>query len=36
MLSERDPPQTQGHIQTESEGTEKRYLMQMGTTRKKE
>ena len=36
MLSARDPPQTKGHIQTESEGLEKRYFMQMETKRKKE
>ena len=29
MLSTRDPPQNKGHIQTESEGLEKRYFMQM-------
>ena len=29
MLSTRDSPQTQGHIQTEIEGLEKRYFMQM-------
>ena len=31
MLSTRDPPQNKGHIQTESEGLEKRYFMQMET-----
>ena len=36
MLSTRDPPQTKGHIQTESEGLEKRYFMQTETKRKQE
>ena len=36
MLSTRDPTQNKGHIQTESEGLEKKYLMQMKTTRKQE
>ena len=36
MLSTRDPLQTKGHIQTESEGLEKRYTMQIETTRKQE
>ena len=36
MLSTRDPPQTKGHIHTESEGLEKRYFMQMKTKRKQE
>ena len=36
MLSTRDPPQTQGHIQTESEWLEKRYFMKMETKRKQE
>ena len=35
-LSTRDLPQTKGHIQTESEGLEKRYFMQMETKRKQE
>ena len=35
MLSTRDPPQTKGHIQTESEGMEK-YFMQMETKRNQE
>ena len=34
MLSTRDPLQTKGHIQTESEGLEKRYFMQIKTKRK--
>ena len=34
MLSTRDPPQNKGHIQTESEGLEKRYFMQMKNKRK--
>ena len=32
----RDPPQTKGHIQTESEGLEIRYFMQTETKRKQE
>ena len=36
MLSTRDPLQTKGHIQTESEGLEKRYFMQTETKRKQE
>ena len=36
MLSTRDPPQNKGHIQTESEGLEKRYFTQMETKRKQE
>ena len=36
MLSTRDPPQNKGHIQTESEGLEKRYFMQMKNKRKQE
>ena len=36
MLSTRDPPQNKGHIQTESEGLEKRYSMQIETKRKQE
>ena len=35
MLSPRDPPQTKGHIQTESEGLEK-DSMQIETKRKQE
>ena len=35
MLSIRDPPQNNGHIQTESEGLEK-DIMQIETKRKKE
>ena len=34
ILSKRDPLQTYGHIQTESEGMEKRYSMQMDIKRK--
>ena len=34
--STRDPPQNKGHIQTESEGLEKRYCMQIETKRKQE
>ena len=34
MLSTRDPPQNKGHIQTESEGLEKKYFMQMETKNK--
>ena len=30
------PPQNKGHIQTESEGLEKRYFMKMETKRKQE
>ena len=36
MLSTRDPPQNKGHIQTESEGLEKDYTMQIETKRKQE
>ena len=36
MLSARDPPQTKGHVQTESEELENRYFMQMETKRKQE
>ena len=36
MLSTRDPPQNKGHIQTETEGLEKRYFMQMKNKRKQE
>ena len=36
MLSTRDPPQNKGHIQTESEGLEKKYFMQTETKRKQE
>ena len=36
MLSARDPPQNKGHIQTESEGLEKIYSMQIETKRKQE
>ena len=36
MLSARDLPQKKGHIQTESEGLEKRYFMKMETKRKQE
>ena len=32
----RDPPQTKGHIQTESEGLRKRYFMQIEIKRKQE
>ena len=34
-LSTRDPPQTKGHIQTESKGLQ-RYFIQMETKRKQE
>ena len=34
MLSTRDPPQSKGHIQTESEGLEKKYFTKMETKRK--
>ena len=34
MLSTRDPPQNKGHTQTESEGLEKRYSMQIETKKK--
>ena len=34
MLSIRHPPQNKGHIQTESEGLEKRYFTQIETKRK--
>ena len=36
MLSTRDQPQNKGHIQTESEGLEKKYSTQMETKRKQE
>ena len=36
MLSTKDPPQNKGHIQTESEGLEKRYFTQMETKRMQE
>ena len=36
MLSTRDPPQKKGHIQTISEGLEKKYFTQMETKRKEE
>jgi len=36
MLSTRDPPQNKGHIQTETEGLEKRYSMQTEMKRKQE
>ena len=36
MLSTRDPPQNRGYIQTESEGLEKDFSMQIGTKRKQE
>ena len=36
MLLTRDPPQNKGHIQTESEGLEKRYSTQIETKRKQE
>ena len=32
----RDPPQSKGHIQTKSEGLEKKYFMQTETKRKQE
>ena len=35
MLTTRDPPQTKGHMQTESEGR-KKYFTQMETKRKQE
>ena len=36
MLSTRDPPQNQGHVQTEREQLEKRYVGQMENKRKQE
>ena len=36
MLSTRDPPQNKRHIQTKSEGLEKKYFMQTETKRKQE
>jgi len=36
MWSTRDPPQNRGHIQTESEGLEKDFSMQIETKRKQE
>ena len=36
MLSIRDPSKNKGHIQTESEGLEKRYSVQIETKRKQE
>ena len=36
MLSIRNPPQNKRHIQTKSEGLEKKYFMQTGTKRKQE
>jgi len=36
ILSTRDPPQNKGHIQTEREGLEKRYFMQIETKRNQE
>ena len=33
MLSTRDPLQNKGHIQTKSEGLEKKYFMQTETKR---
>ena len=35
MLSTRDPPQTKGHMETESEG-QKKYFTQMETKRRQE
>ena len=34
--STRDPPQNKGHIQTKSEGLEKKYFTQKETKRKQE
>ena len=34
MVSTRDPPQNKGHIQTEREGLEKSYFMQMEIKKK--
>ena len=34
MVSTRDPPQNKGHIQTEREGLEKIYFMQMEILKK--
>ena len=34
MVSTRDPPQSKGHIQTEREGLEKIYFMQMEILKK--
>ena len=36
MLSTRDPSQNRGYIQTESEGLEKDFSVQIGTKRKQE
>ena len=36
LLSTRDPLQNKGHIQTKSEGLEKKYFMQTETKRKQE
>ena len=36
MLSTRDQPQRKGHIQTKSEGLEKKYFMQTETKGKQE
>jgi len=36
ILSTKDPPQNKGHIQTESEGLEKKYSTHIETKRKQE